>query len=56
MFAATAAGIYDNVSQAMEQMGAGFDAEYLPDPDTAAAYDQIYKQYQDFGAAVEKLS
>lgn len=56
MFAATAAGIYDNVSQAMEQMGAGFDAEYLPEPSAAATYDQIYKQYQSFGAAVEKLS
>ncbi len=56
MFAATAAGIYENVSQAMEQMGAGFDAEYLPDPNTAATYDQIYQQYQMFGGAIEKLS
>jgi len=56
MFAATAAGIYSNVSEAMERMGAGFDAKYLPDPSTAEAYNKIYTQYQDFGAAVEKLS
>ena len=56
MFAATAAGLYDDVSEAMEQMGAGFDAEYLPDPTTAATYDQIYQQYQSFGTAIEKLS
>ena len=56
MFAATAAGLYDDVSEAMEQMGAGFDAEYLPDPAIAGTYDQIYQQYQSFGAAIEKLS
>jgi len=56
MFAATAAGIYDNVSEAMQAMGAGFDAEYLPEPAQAAQYDQIYTQYQQFGAAVEKLT
>lgn len=56
MFAATAAGIYSNVSEAIEKMGAGFDAEYLPDPSTAEAYNKIYTQYQSFGAAVEKLS
>ncbi len=56
MFAATAAGIYDNVSEAMKAMGAGFDAEYLPEPAQAAQYDQIYLQYQQFGAAVEQLT
>lgn len=56
MFAATAAGIYDNVSAAMQAMGAGFDAEYLPDPGQAAQYDKIYTEYQQFGAAVEKLT
>lgn len=55
MFAATAAGIYDNVSEAMEQMGAGFDTEYLPNSAHAEIYDKIYRQYQTFGAAVENL-
>ena len=31
MFAATAAGIYDKVEDAMDAMGQGFDAEYFPD-------------------------
>ena len=31
MFAATAAGIYDKVEDAMNAMGQGFDAEYYPD-------------------------
>ena len=30
MFAATTAGIYNTVPEAMQAMGAGFDAEYLP--------------------------
>lgn len=56
MFAATAAGVYDSVSEAMKHMGAGFDAEYDPDPARAEIYDKIYLQYQTFGAAVENLS
>ncbi|MCB0638473.1 MAG: ribulokinase, partial [Lewinella sp.] len=32
MFAATTAGLFTDVSQAMSQMGSGFDAEYQPDP------------------------
>ena len=31
MFAATAAGIYDKVEDAMKAMGQGFDAVYHPD-------------------------
>ena len=31
MFAATAAGIYNKVEDAMNAMGQGFDKEYIPD-------------------------
>ena len=54
MFAATAAGIYEDVSVAMEQMGSGFDAEYFPDAERAAIYDNIYRQYNQLGEFVEQ--
>lgn len=56
MFAATAAGIYPDVSAAMKAMGAGFDAEYHPNPIHATQYDELYKNYQQFGAAIENMT
>lgn len=53
MFAATAAGIYDTVEDAMHQMGSGFDAEYLPNPEAAKKYDIIYQKYSALGKKVE---
>ncbi|GJM31784.1 MAG: ribulokinase [Saprospiraceae bacterium] len=55
MFAATAAGIYANVPDAMEQMGSGFDAEYYPNTEQVIIYDQIYQKYNDFGAYAERF-
>lgn len=49
MFAATAAGIYTKVEDAMEAMGQGFDAEYHPNAARAAIYAERYKQYQQLG-------
>jgi L-ribulokinase len=45
MFAATAAGIYPNVQEAMNAMGAGFDREYLPDENKKDFYQRRYEQY-----------
>lgn len=53
MFAATTAGLYDNVADAMEQMGSGFDAEYHPHAERAAIYEKIYEEYMDFGTYAE---
>ena len=53
MFAATAAGIYPRVEDAMAAMGQGFDAEYYPDAGRAAIYADRYKQYQDLGQYIE---
>jgi L-ribulokinase len=53
MFAATAAGIYPKVEDAMTAMGQGFDAEYHPDAERAATYADRYKQYQDLGQFIE---
>ncbi|GAA4441033.1 ribulokinase [Pontibacter saemangeumensis] len=55
MFAATAAGIYSRVEDAMEAMGQGFDAAYHPDATRAAIYAKRYEQYKAHGEAIEKL-
>ncbi|MEI6949321.1 ribulokinase [Paraflavisolibacter sp. H34] len=54
MFAATAAGIYEKVEDAMQVMGQGFDAEYTPDAERAAIYAKRYEQYRQFGHLVEQ--
>src|SRR6476660_7849422 len=54
MFAATAAGIYSKVEDAMIAMGSGFDAEYFPGPKKASIYAERYRQYSDLGDFVEQ--
>jgi L-ribulokinase len=54
MFAATAAGIYSKVEDAMVAMGSGFDAEYFPDPNKTSIYAKRYRQYSDLGDFVEQ--
>ena len=54
MFAATAAGIYPRVEDAMAAMGTGFDEEYFPDPNKTAIYFQRYRQYGDLGDFIEQ--
>ncbi len=49
MFAATVAGIYSKVEDAMQAMGQGFDATYYPDPERAAVYGKRYIRYQQLG-------
>ena len=53
MFAATAAGIYDKVEDAMNAMGQGFDATYYPDKTKVALYQQRYKKYHNLGGFIE---
>jgi L-ribulokinase len=52
MFAATAAGLYARVEDAMQAMGQGFDAEYHPDPAKTALYAKRYEKYRQLGAFV----
>lgn len=54
MFAATAAGIYDDVKDAMQKMGQGFEKEYFPNPDRVMMYQNRYQQYLKIGAFMEK--
>jgi L-ribulokinase len=56
MFAATAAGIYNKVEDAMAAMGQGFDAEYHPDPEKVNLYAYRYTQYKKLGKFVEEHS
>ena len=53
MFAATAAGVYKDVSKAMKKMGAGFDTIYQPNPKQVAVYERLYREYCQFGDLVE---
>ena len=54
MFAATAAGIYNRVEEAMEVMGQGFDAEYSPNKELTGIYEKRYQQYKRLGGFVEE--
>jgi L-ribulokinase len=54
MFAATAAGIYSKVEDAMNAMGQGFEKTYEPEVDKVAYYTKRYKMYQQLGDIIEK--
>jgi L-ribulokinase len=53
MFAATAAGIYNKVEDAMHAMGQGFDVEYYPDKNKVELYQHRYKKYLELGDYIE---
>ncbi|MCB0651059.1 MAG: ribulokinase [Saprospiraceae bacterium] len=53
MFAATAAGLYENVSLAMENMGSGFDKEYYPIEENARKYEKYYQEYCKLAQVIE---
>ena len=53
MFAATVAGLYPTVLEAMNAMGQGFDAEYQPNPSKVALYESRYVKYLELGAFIE---
>jgi L-ribulokinase len=52
MFAATVAGIYEKVEDAMEAMGQGFDKTYQPDPSKTELYQKRYQRYKELGAFI----
>jgi L-ribulokinase len=54
MFAATAAGIYNKVEDAMNAMGQGFDAEYHPDAENVPLYKKRYELYKQWGSFIEQ--
>ncbi len=56
MFAATVAGIYNKVEDAMQAMGRGFDITYYPDAEKAAVYKQRYQKYISLGNFAEQFT
>ena len=54
MFAATAAGVYTKVEDAIAAMNSGFAKEYTPNAKNAAAYEKLYKRYLEIGAFTEQ--
>ncbi len=53
MAASVAAGIYDDLGQAQDKMGGGFEMEYHPIPENVEKYKDLYEKYTKFGAFVE---
>ncbi|WP_306429896.1 FGGY-family carbohydrate kinase [Sphingobacterium sp. E70] len=53
MFAATAAGLYDRVEDAMQAMGQGFERTYEPQQEQLSIYAERYEKYKALGAFVE---
>lgn len=54
MFAATAAGIFSKVEDAMMKMGSGFAVEYFPDAQRTNHYSSRYKKYIATGNFIEQ--
>jgi L-ribulokinase len=55
MFAATAAGIYNKVEDAMQAMGQGFEKTYEPEKSKVLYYSKRYKMYLALGSKIEKV-
>jgi L-ribulokinase len=56
MFAATAAGIYEKVEDAMNAMGQGFGLSYQPQIPQLALYEKRFLQYKKLGNFIESNS
>ncbi len=53
MFAATAAGLYPKVEDAMAAIGQGFEITYSPNPTRTAVYKDRFRQYTQLGQFIE---
>ena len=53
MFAATAAGVYPKVEDAIAAMNSGFSKEYRPNAENVKAYAKLYKNYLKLGKFTE---
>lgn len=54
MFAATVAGIYNKVEDAMQAMGQGFDKTYYPNAEAVSYYEKRYKKYKALAGFIER--
>ena len=55
MFAATAAGVYTKVEDAIAAMNSGFFKEYHPNAENVKAYGKIYEDYLKLGKFTETM-
>lgn len=55
MFAATAAGVFSKVEDAMQAMGQGFDATYYPNEKLVSIYQKRYQSYLQLGNQTEQM-
>lgn len=53
MFGAVAAGLFDSVQEAQQQMGSGFSKSYSPIPENVELYKRLYQEYLAMGEALE---
>jgi L-ribulokinase len=49
MFAATVAGLYEDITEAQDKMGSGYSRLYTPNLVNAKSYQALYQQYLDIG-------
>lgn len=54
MFAATAAGVYNKVEDAIAAMNSGFAKEYTPNAENVKVYAEVYNNYIKVGQFTEK--
>ncbi len=54
MFAATVAGLYESVQDAMKAMGQGFEQTYLPQQNNVSYYQNRFEQYKKLGNFIEQ--
>jgi L-ribulokinase len=54
IFGAVAAGVYDSVEGALDNMASPFSKVYQPAPERAQAYRRIYRQYMQLGQSLEQ--
>lgn len=54
MFAATAAGVYEKVEDAIAAMNSGFAKEYTPNAENVEIYTSMYEKYIKVGQFTEK--
>lgn len=55
MYAAVAAGIYEDLLKAQENMFEGFEEIYIPNENNFAKYDILYKKYLALGRHIEQM-
>ncbi|EKU90998.1 ribulokinase [Bacteroides oleiciplenus] len=56
MFAAVAAGVYQDIMEAMKYMGADIEVEYKPDTRRARVYEILYKKYLELAKNAEYIN